>query len=196
MKFIIGNDIHIGSKHETHDVLGVFTTVNNLLRKNDATVVFNGDIFDMANVPKKDVVFWKYRLKEFVEGCKRAGFTFIRGNHCLNQVEAPDFAIIDGVYFSHGDIQMWGKEKSEAYRSKKPGAGFLKRSITPLYDNLRHLKKWKQNPHFIKAMDEIIKTHNPRAAVFGHVHPVENMIFDYKGVKCYILKRGIQTIEI
>jgi hypothetical protein len=195
MNFTIGNDLHIGSKHATHDELGLIGAVNNTIGR-DVKFVFNGDIWDLANVPKKEVDVWIQRARDFVVFCRAMNVTFIRGNHELNQVEAPDFAVIDGVFFSHGDIQMWGKEKSEAYRSKKPGAGFLKRSITPLYDNLRHLKKWKQNEHFIKAMDEIIKTHNPRAAVFGHVHCIENIIFDYKGVKCHILKRGIQELEI
>lgn len=197
MKFIIGNDIHLGSKHATHTWDELKALVWGQLQTSKK-IVLNGDIIDMANVPKKEVQNWKYRLETIAAMCASHGAVFIRGNHSLNQVEAPDWAIIDGVFFTHGDMfnLLWDEQKSKEYRAKKPGAGFLKRAITPLYDNLRHLKPWKPSERFYKAVDKIIDAHKPKAIVLGHTHPPSNIDFMYKGVRILILKRGIQEINI
>lgn len=198
MKFLIANDLHLGSKHATHTLDEVLDKVLEIVVRNTgATTVFNGDIVDMANCERKKVEYWKKELDWFAKKITEIGGTFIRGNHELNQVEAPDFVIIDNVYFNHGDYFFWSKEKADAYRAKKPGAGFLKRWVTPIYDKLRHLKDAGPNENFYKEMDKVIAA-NPtiRAACFAHRHPRENIIFDYRGVKCYILKRGIQELDI
>lgn len=196
-KFLIGNDLHIGSKHATHTYDDLLILVKSKIYSNEKQVVLNGDIIDMANVPKKDVDFWKEKLEYLLYLCNACGPFFIRGNHELNQVEASDFAFVDGVYFKHGDLGiLWPLEKALEYRAKKPGAGFLKRMITPIYDNLRHLKPWNPSECFYKAVDKIIEGHKPRAICLGHTHPVSNIDFMYKGVRILILKRGVQEIEI
>lgn len=191
MKLIVGNDLHLGSKHATHtwedflDVIEVFPNT-----------ILNGDIFDFANCKRKDVELWKSRALQIKAIVEAGGGHYILGNHSLNQIDAPNHVIIDGVYITHGDYMFWSKEKADAYRNKKPGAGFLKRWITPVYDQLRHFADGGPNELFFKNADKIIEQYKPRAIVVGHRHPKENIIFDYKGVRCYILKRGIQEIEI
>lgn len=193
MKFLIANDIHLGSKHATH----TYEQIIDLIVNSENIVVLNGDIVDMANCKKSETELWGSRLDTIVKTAWKCGRSFVSGNHELNQTLATNWTMLDGVMFNHGDYLFWSKEKADAYRAKKPGAGFLKRWFTPVYDHLRHLKDAGPNDNFYKAMDKIILEHdNMRAIVVGHRHPKENIVFDYKGVKCYILKRGIQELEI
>lgn len=194
MKFLIANDLHLGSKHATHtldEVIGI------IYANSGIRTVFNGDIVDLANCKHNEVKKWKEELCYIARKVTQFGGVFIRGNHSLDHVDAPDFAIVDNVYFTHGDLGfIWPKEKAEKYREKDCGAGFFKRTASQFYDVFRKFKPFKPTQMFYKKCDEVIAEFNPRAIVLGHFHPKENIIFDYKGVKVYILKRGIQEIEI
>lgn len=192
MRLIIGNDIHLGSKHATH----TWTDFRSFVAHAHG-LILNGDIFDFANCKRSEFEMWRQRALETKAVVEANHGHFIRGNHCLNQIDAPDWVMLDGVMFHHGDMLFWSKEKYTAYRSKKPGAGFLKRWFTPAYDNLRHFADGGPNKLFLENLDKLIVEYpNMRAIVVGHRHPVSNIIFEHKGIKCYILKRGIQTIEI
>jgi len=192
MKLLIATDIHLGSKHSTH----TWKEFENLVF-NVPQMILLGDIIDMANCHKKEVVLWKSRLTWLRNITKCNGGIFIRGNHEINQIDTHDFAFVDCIYFTHGDLEFWGYKKANAYRSKKAGAGFLKRWFTPVYDKLRHLKDAGPNENFYKAMDSLIAQYpKMKAIVVGHRHPTENIISEYKGVKIYILKRGIQELYI
>lgn len=191
MKITIGNDIHLGSKHATHTWEDFYYAITF-----NHGIILNGDIFDLANCKRSEVEMWKQRAQETKKMVEACGGHYILGNHSLNQIDAPNFVIIDRIYLAHGDYMFWSKEKADAYRSKKPGAGFFKRWFTPVYDQLRHFADGGPNELFFKNADKIIEQYKPRAIVVGHRHPRENIIFDYKGVRCYILKRGIQTIDL
>lgn len=196
MKFQIANDVHLWSKHATHAPGALTSLITEQYRKGIPTIL-NGDISDMANVEKDLVEFARRDLKHLAHFVVKCGGHFVRGNHELNQVDAPDFAIVDDVLFIHGDLGvLWPLEKAVKYRSKKPGAGFLKRAITPIYDHLRQFKPWEPTDLFYRAVDDIIKYNKPRAIVMGHTHPPENIDFMYRNTRILILKRGVQILDI
>lgn len=193
MKFLVGNDTHILSKHESISFQNLWLTIFDT----SLIPVLNGDIVDMSNCKRKDIDMGLKCLYALKSLCEKKGGALIRGNHELNQIEAPDFALLGGVYFEHGDRGLfWTMEKSDAYRGKQPGSGFLKRSASKYYDVFRDLKPWKPDQMFWDRVDYIVRLHSPKAIVLGHVHPTENILLKRGNVEIHILKRGIHTIDL
>lgn len=197
MKLLIGNDLHIGSKHATHTLQELYDVLEyNLLITNEK-VIFAGDIFDLANCKRSEVGYWITWANAVKKDVEENGGTFLLGNHELNQIDAANDVFFDGIYVCHGDLGFfWPVEKAMKYRLKDPGAGFLKRTASQYYDVFRKLKPFKPDAQFYAACDKVIAEHNPRVIILAHFHPEENIDFMYKTTRILILKRGIQEIEI
>lgn len=182
-------DVHLFGVNPTHSVDDIIS----IAQQSPIPVFFIGDIVDMRNARKKDLAYAYQLLQLLAEK-----FHFVRGNHCLNLVNAPDFMIIDTLLLTHGDIPSFGKERSDKFRSQKPGAGWFKRNIIsrPL-DALRHLVAVRPNESMLRWVTDMKKQY-PQVThmVCGHSHPDKPVFFEVSGVKCVILPRGVTDITL
>lgn len=179
MKFKVYNDIHIFSSHE---IKTIFDESKN--------VILNGDIVDLLNCKKSQVE----EAKEKIAQLKSIyGVRYISGNHELGFWNK--YNTRDGVLFIHGDYILWGDEKSNKFRSQRPGSGWFKRHIAiPVIDAFRP-KSGKLSFDQIKSCIDLLKVEKCHTIVMGHLHYKE--VIDLKGnMRIIVLPRGMHEIEV
>jgi predicted phosphodiesterase len=158
-------------------------------------VYLNGDICDSANCKKKDLPLLLTTMQLLNEN-----FNYIRGNHDLNILDAPDFMLInDGkILITHSDIEQWGKERSDKFREQTPGAGWFKRNLIsrPL-DHLRRYWAVRPNDRLIAAIRAWkIKHPTITTVICSHSHPNEPVFFVVDGIFCVITPRGVNDFGV
>jgi metallophosphoesterase superfamily enzyme len=194
MKVRVINDWHLYGVDPVGNTAALLSAIDN----SPYPVVLNGDNFDFVNAKPESLMALEIVTNSILKRVDNKNVYFVRGNHCTNKVKAPDEARIGNVYFTHGDIWMWGLDRASDYRSKSHGAGWFKRNLIsrPL-SKLRHLVQVRPNKRLIENITKHQK-HNPEIKfyVFGHSHPPKDVWFKVENSHCVILKRGVNDLEL
>ncbi len=180
MKFKVYNDIHFFAPHAL-----------NVNLETSANVILNGDIVDLASCKKKEVG----KAKNYIEKLRGIyGLRYVSGNHELDFWNKSYSK--DGVVFTHGDYIFWGKEKADKFRSKAPGAGWLKRHIGIPIVNAVRPKQAELTVEEIHLCISEMKIYCDNTIVLGHKH--FDKIIDIKVNKhrIIVLPRGVHEIEV
>lgn len=160
----------------------------------DQSVIFLGDIFDLANCKKSFVPKLREICKNFIERHQR---TFVLGNH--ERAGTPfkfRYVVVNNTVFTHGDLEA-NPDKWGAYRKKEHGAGFLKRTfIVPFIEDAEQIIDRKPKEDFLKRASTFAKEMGVTNYVCGHFHPKEMIVTDYDGVRIYILPRGQTVLSV
>ena len=167
-KFIVANDLHIGSKYQDNDMaLGELGKL-----KNDGLTILNGDLFDRACAKKDDLLWLDLIFQRYV---RTFGDNYVMGNHERNGVETyplikkTNAGLVVG--FTHGDL-LSNFDKWLMYRMKPPGASWFGLLITSLFDNLDHIKAMRPLPEkFLHNAVKYCQTYSLDYLVLGHFHP-------------------------
>lgn len=166
-KFIVACDLHIGSKYQdTPNALAELYTL-----KNDGFTVLNGDIFDRACCPKKDVERLSTLMLNYIG---KFGAYYLMGNHERNGIKHEPLIITTDIMmrvgFAHGDL-ISNYAKWATYRLKPPGASWLGLIIADILDELDHIKAMRPLPkEFLPNAVKYCKTYSLDYLVCGHFH--------------------------
>lgn len=187
MKYKFLYDTHQGSTNSVD--------VGHSLDLKDPFLIYGGDNFDLTNCKKDQVKFFQSeinRIKSVI------GDRFISGNHEA-QRDSDKLYIIPGTRTGvmHGDYIFWGKEKSDKYRMKKRGAGFLKRlfwvNALEAFENGYNRKISTED---LDRFYEYCIRKNVDRLVVGHLHPDKHLEIDYKGKRLTVCKRGLTELDL
>lgn len=183
MKFVC--DLHIGSTNEkkvTYDL-------------SDKKLMLIGDIFDMTNCKKSEVK--KYQnLIDNTKAVLKERYLF--GNHEA-QRDYDRLYKIPGTRTGvmHGDYIFWGAEKSQNYREKSHGAGFLKRLLwvnaLEAFEN-GYDRKIKTDD--LDRFNTMCIKYDVDRVIVGHLHCKKRIDITYKGKLLTVLPRGMTELEI
>ena len=183
-KFIVANDLHIGSKYQDNpNALEELKKLNH-----DGYTILNGDLFDFACSEKEDL--WWIDLA-FINFKSIFQDHYIMGNHERNGVQYAPLVkkTIAGLYvgFAHGDL-IANYEKWSTYRKKKPGASWLGLLVTSILDDLDHLKAMRPLPkRFLFEAYRYCIRHGLDALVCSHFHPEAERRYSVYGKTIIIL---------
>ena len=184
---IVWCDVHMLASNEWHEAPpAAYKSENEFLI---------GDIVDFANCKKKD-------LKEANELFDRFKMLYadkyLVGNHELTKPKTRYLVINDRIALAHGDYEAWGEAKAEKYRSKEPGAGFIKRALwVNFLESFERYWDRKYKQEFIDrataVMDELGCDHY----ICGHMHPKTTAQIVLKdGRTITVLARGRNEITL
>lgn len=154
-----------------------------------------GDNIDLSHCLKKDVENASLALvffKNLFEG------RFVRGNHELNVIKAPDFLKVGKTLLTHGDYIFWPKLYALKYRRRKAGVGFLRKwiSLSGL-DPLRHLfPEARLHRRSLRKLAYLAKKNKCEMIVVGHRHPKKIIYYEYRGIKIIVLPPGKNYVKI
>lgn len=180
------NDLHIHAPNELK-IKGY------LFNPSNQKEYYLGDNLDMTNCKKMDV----RTTQSHINILRTAyGNRFIAGNHEA-QRDCDRLVIIKpGIGVMHGDLIFWGIEKSEKYRRKDHGAGFLKRFFwVNALEALEAGYDRKISKEDIDRFDEICKVHGVHTIIVGHLHPEKTITtISPQGNKLIALKRGVNDL--
>lgn len=166
-RFLVANDLHIGAKYQDNpDAPEELSSL-----KCDGFTILNGDIFDRACCPKKDVAYLTTLMNNYI---RHFGEFYIFGNHERGGGSSVPLVIITEnmlrVGFAHGDL-ISNYEKWAKYRQKPPGASWLGLIIADIFDDLDHLKAMRPLPKkFLPNAVKYCQTYNLDVLVLGHFH--------------------------
>ena len=190
------NDIHLYGVNPTMSI----GTLVAAIAGSPYPVVLNGDVVDIANCKYKDLPSAAQTFMLLRDKVKSREASFVvRGNHECNVTQDPDALLVgDSILITHGDIPMWGKDRSEKFRSQKRGAGFLKRQlVSRMIDGLRRYWTVRPNDRVIEYVAEQKKFYpNLKYVIMGHSHPPKEIWFQVAGVSCCILPRGVNDLNL
>jgi len=183
--YIVYNDLHI---YGPHVIKGIS------LLDGGKNSIYLGDNIDINHCKKK-------RIGEAMEGLRLAKDIFKRrfvpGNHEIDAVPGNRFYIDQGIYFTHGDYEFWGKKKRNDYvTTATPGLGFWKRRFVKLYDILRRLRSDKVSDEFIERAVAVCKTQGCHTYVCGHRHPRKKIDFVHGKIRIIVLPRGRNELAL
>ena len=153
--------------------------------------VLIGDIVDLANCSKRDVLLAKQVLMDL---CKSGVYIF--GNHERQGVVGQIFHVINRTAFAHGDLQS-NPEKWMDYRNKPHGAGWFKRVV--IVHAIELAEKVLERPmrkEFLERASKLAKALNCDTYVCGHFHPKSRMETTFDGIKIVVLPRGRSEVDI
>lgn len=189
------NDVHLRGVNPTH----TYEELALSIKSSPYPVYLAGDIFDFANCPTKDLSALLTEAILIINLVKSLGGCFVLGNHECNCVPGINEIIInESILITHGDIPMWGKERSDKFRSQTPGAGWFKRNlIAKFIDSLRHLLAVRPNKNLLDWVDEKKKQYpNLKTVIMGHSHPPATVEFVRGLVYGMIMKRGVNDVNV
>lgn len=185
--FTFVNDIH----EEAPNELAGFRNCYNPSDKNEYYI---GDNIDLINCKKKDVARLQARINELR---LLYGDRFITGNHEAQRDSDRLVIIKPGVAVMHGDLIFWGKEKSEKYRRKDHGAGFLKRGLwVNALEAFEAGYDREISEEDIHRFIDLCHQHNVHTIIVGHMHPKVQKILQRADLTLIVLKRGVTTLRL
>lgn len=180
----IFNDIH---KYGPHPV--------NVQLEADADCYYLGDNIDLSHCLKSSVPWALLDLNYYKQAF--AG-RFVRGNHELNAVKAPDWLVVGKTLLTHGDFIFWPKKYATHYRKRQKGVNFFQRwfSFSGL-DFLRHiLPEAKLHRRTKRKLALLAKRHRCTMVVCAHRHPKKTVCVEYRGIKIVVLPPGRNEVTI
>ena len=159
----------------------------------DESEYYVGDNIDLTNCKKKHVAVLQERINNLRV---LYGDRFITGNHEAQRDRDRLVIIKPGIAVMHGDLIFWGIEKSEKYRKKDHGAGFLKRFFWEnALETVEAGYNRKISKEDIDRFDEICKVHGVHTIIVGHLHPEKAITtISPQGNKLIALKRGVNDL--
>ena len=195
MKLKVVTDVHCGSSYELFNYNRLLWELSHVPK--DHVLIYMGDNIDLKNVRRREVPAWRERLAYCQSLVEHEGGEFLFGNHEL-EVHTPRHVKIGSIYLSHGDWEMWGEEKSLAYRGKEAGAGWLKRTFfSPALEEARDIWGAHINARFEDALLSISARHpEVKHYVCGHKHPRLTMSGVLSGISYKVLPRGVSFLEL
>lgn len=167
-KFIIANDLHIGSYYQ--DNPNAWKELLDLTH--DQKTILLGDIFDLSCCKNKDVERLSNLMNKQME---KFGDHYIMGNHERNGVNLFPLkkTLKSGqvVGFAHGDL-IYKPQKWIKYRKKAHGASWIKLLFTRIFTHFDFIKGIRPLPdEFINHAYEYCIFNNLDILVCGHFHP-------------------------
>jgi len=187
--YFVYSDLHLFGPHEVRDV------ILDMISKD---CIYLGDIIDLKNCKKEFIQAAKDAIISLERQLERR---YVHGNHELTPFQ--DIYIADGVLFTHGDFQIWGQKRAQAFRSKKPGSGSVKRWLSKALNVGREaLTTGELKEKHIKSLMSFAKSYNCHTIVIGHRHPKELIDNTYTNAKngekirIIVVPRGISTIRV
>lgn len=184
---IVWCDVHMCATNEWHEAPpAAYKSENEFLI---------GDIVDFANCKKKDLISAKL-IFSALQGTY--GDKYLVGNHCLKSPGTRYLVINDRTVLAHGDYESWGEEKAEKYRSKEPGAGFIKRAFwVNFLESFERVWDRKFKDEFIDRATAVMDEYGCEHYVCGHLHPKKTVVINLPGLKkITILARGKNIVEL
>ena len=158
----------------------------------DKREYYIGDNLDLINCKKKDVPKLQARLNELRA---QYGDRFITGNHEAQRDRDRLVIIKPGIAVMHGDLIFWGIEKSERYRMKDHGAGFLKRALwVNALEAVEAGYDRKISETDLIRFDAICKQYGVHTIIVGHLHPGSTIDIKRGGNRLIALKRGVNQV--
>ena len=152
-----------------------------------------GDNLDLINCKKKDVP----KVQELIDFLReKYGKRFITGNHEAQRDMDKLIIIKPGVAVMHGDLIFWGADKSERYRRKDHGAGFLKRGLwVNALESLEAGYDRKISKEDLIRFDYLCEKYSVHTIIVGHLHPEKTITtISPQGNKLIALKRGVNDL--
>lgn len=190
MKYMPVADTHLFSKYEVPNIRQKVLD----LPANENTILL-GDIVDLSCCDKKNLDRARAVERDLL---LKHGTNYLDGNH---DPEYPigTFKIINGIYFSHGDIDAnpikWSKYRRN--HLKNQGAGWFKKlfimNTVSLFNELVGGKP--KLDFFVRASHEA-KKYNCHTYVGAHFHPKQLIDVNYDGIRIVVVPQGITEIEL
>lgn len=186
MKFKFINDLHLYAPNSILDE-SVFSPSN-------SREFYLGDNYDLANCKKSEVK----EVQEKVTKLKRLyGGRFISGNHERQNDQDKFVLVTESVYTMHGDLIFWGGQKSQDYRSKPHGAGFLKRGVwVNALEAFENGYDRKVNDTDLSRFIDLAVKIDAKRIIVGHLHPSKQLDIECNGRLLTVLKRGVTELEL
>ena len=178
---------------------GSFQDLCNAIDYSLYPVVLNGDIFDFANCPYADLPKLYQEALIALDKLKKKNGYWILGNHECNALQGVDELLIGHfILATHGDIPMWGKDRSDKFRKQKRGAGWFKRHIvSEVIDELRRFWTVRPNDRLVQwVKDAKLRYPELKYVILGHSHPPSTVQFLESGVVGMILPRGVNDLNL
>ena len=139
--------------------------------------------------PKRSILSAYERLYYFK---RMFGDRFVRGNHELNMITAPDWIKTNGILITHGDYLFWGKEMADSYRKKERSHNSLARRVSSFFScTLSHWFQLPVSKKFLQRCAKVARLNGCHTVVCGHWHPKKVRTFiSSDGLRVVILPRG------
>lgn len=154
-----------------------------------------GDNIDMAHCHYTQI---GHAYEELKVCRQKFGDRFVRGNHELNLIDAPDFLTVWNTVFCHGDQIFWGEEKATEWRHHTPGLSTPKRLVTEgTVDFLRHLApRPGLDENQMLNVIRIATRYDRTRIVCAHRHPCVAYRYQIGNIEMICLPRGMSEIEV
>lgn len=161
----------------------------------DHDCYYLGDNIDLSHCLKSSVPWALLDLNYYKEAF--AG-RFVRGNHELNAINAPDWLKVGNTLLTHGDFIFWPKKYAIHYRKRPKGVSFLRRWISCSgLDPLRWiLPEAKLHNRTKRKLYHLAKRHGCKMVICAHRHPKNRVDVHYKEIHIVILPPGKNKVEI
>lgn len=155
-----------------------------------------GDNFDLANCRKEDIEIVKAYREKFAKYQNYAD-----GNHEVTSklnVIFPYQYKDKRIVLAHGDFEAWGYQRAIDFRSKPPGASWMKRLfIKPYNEVYDDLINSKIHQDFLDRAEISARPYAANFFICGHKHPQEiKTATTRNGVKVIVLPRGRNIIDL
>jgi hypothetical protein len=127
---------------------------------------------------------------------------FVRGNHELNVIDAPDYIVVNGftsngILMTHGDHLFWGEKIADTYRGRKPVKNWFRRFLIGFFTGfMAQFLTVPISQGFKERAFEKAKKLGCRTVVCGHWHPHKMVDFSYRGIRIIVLPRGRTDLEL
>ena len=156
--------------------------------------VYVGDNIDLANVAKDQVGSAEKRLKGLAE---KEWLLWKNGNHERQKDSDTLSKLTDAIGCMHGDGIFWDKKKSDKYRSKDHGAGFLKRKLwVNALESLENGWDRAVSKSDLERFYQHCLSNGVNCIIVGHLHPKKLLNIKYKGMTLIVLPRGYTELDI
>lgn len=119
MKITFYTDYHIGAPNELKNAPPI-------PKEFEKNTYFLGDIFDLANCAKRDIISLSSKLKRMQ---KTHRHNWVNGNHERQKDQDLVCYVHENILAMHGDEIARGNKWSVEYRAKPHGASFIKRGL-------------------------------------------------------------------
>ncbi len=161
----------------------------------DQDSYYLGDNVELRYTKEEDLNEARMRLNKYK---LLFGKRFLRGNHELNSIDAPDHIVKDDILMLHGDQLHWSLERSKKYRTTiKQGSNFLHRLWVLLVFGWlgKFIGAFVTKKFLFKAFS-LMEAYNCKYLICGHLHPPKLVHYIKNGRHLIVLPRGKNQLTI
>lgn len=187
MIFKIYSDMHIFSEL----TVGTFNELphfrDEVIRQN---AIYLGDNIDRKDCEQASLFTANAVLRRMIEVFEGR---FVFGNCEVAGDSTPNYQVIDGICFTHGDIPLLG-DKAKKLRKEALGQGFGGQKL--ITETFRMMFGVRLSHRDLVSLSLFAKERDCKKIVIGHKHPESIIERSFNGVQIFCLPRGITYLDL